>query len=120
MEKTKIVDEIIINPEKMDGSSVKKVSDADYQRISGTYLHGILQTQNGYDIFNIIGIVPNCTGKFPARILGRPVSSNQATFFLWQTRTGENVLYHGLVPLNTDKESLKDAEKKFEERRSFI
>lgn len=96
---------ILINPENIEGILFDESKPS--KRIGFTYMHGILQDDNGYDIFSICAPnVPTSTGIYPAKVLGRAEDDNEATFYLW---TNGN-LHTGLLVLNRDKDAVEYAE----------
>lgn len=109
-----IVSHVLINPEGINGGFVDNVQTT--KRISGTYLHGLLQSDNGFDIFGIIGEVPNVAGIYPAKVLGRH-NDDDATFFLW---IGGDKRPHGLVVLTREKKAMKYAKEMYDKRSSVL
>lgn len=99
-----IVHHLIINPENKEGVSVDETSPS--KRIAGTYLHGLLQSRNGYDIFSIIGTLPTSIGIYPAKVLGRADNDNECTLFLWVCSSNRT---HGLVVLNRETSAMQYA-----------
>lgn len=109
-----IASHVIINPEDFGGEFVYK--EQSTKRITGTYLHGLLQSDNGFDIFGIIGEVPNVTGIYPAKVLGRH-NDDDATFFLW---VGSDKKTHGLVILSREIKAMNYAKEMFDKRSTLL
>jgi hypothetical protein len=110
-----VVPHLIINPQSYDGEYVDNVSET--KRITGTYLHGLCETGNGFDIFGIVGTLPTSTGIYPAKILGRTENDNDCTFFLWVCSHGQT---HGLVVLTRELNAMKHARALYEKRSAVI
>jgi hypothetical protein len=105
---------VIINPEGLNGGFVD--NNQTTRRIAGTYLHGLLQSDNGFDIFGIIGEVPDFSGIYPAKVLGRHNDDN-ATFFLW---VGSDKRPHGLVVLTREEKAMTYAKEMFDKRSTIL
>lgn len=110
-----IVSHIMINPQTIDGQYINEHSKT--RRIAGTYLHGLVESGNGFDIFGIIGTLPTSTGIYPAKILGRTENDNDCTFFLWLCNNNQP---HGLVVLTREKRAMEYARALYEKRSTVI
>lgn len=110
-----IVSNLVINPQNIEGIYIDEQSET--KRISGTYLHGLIEAGNGFDIFGIIGTLPTSTGIYPAKILGRPENDNDCTFFLWLCK---NNYPHGLVVLTREEKAMEYARALYEKRSTKI
>jgi hypothetical protein len=109
-----IASQVVINPETMHGDYFDNNPALYNVRVTGTYLHGILQDKAQFDIFAFVNFVPNSTGIYPAKVL---TLSENATLFLW---VDKNDMVHGLVVDNDDKESVEYATKCYNERKSHL
>jgi len=98
-----------INPESVLG---KQRFDFPSKRIPFTYLHGKLESENGYDIFSIAEPVPTEAGIYPCL-----VGKVKATLYFWLTSFGET---HGLVVANDDFEAIQYAEKCYKEKADIL
>lgn len=110
-----ITTHLVINPQDGEGNYADETSET--KRIAGTYLHGLVQYDNGYDIFGIIGTLPTCAGIYPAKILGRTENDNDCTLFLW---LDNNSHPRGLVVLNREEYAMKFAKERYENRSSIL
>jgi hypothetical protein len=110
-----IVPHLIINPQTFDGQYVDEQTET--KRISGTYLHGLCETGNGFDIFGIIGTLPPSTGIYSAKILGRTENDNDCSFFLWLCKHNRP---HGLVVLTREQRAMEYARALYEKRSTVI
>jgi hypothetical protein len=106
-----IATHLTINPENIKGIAVDETSPS--KRIAGTYLHGLLETNNQFDIFRIVGPLPTSIGIYPAKVLGRPDNDNECTLFLWVCKSNRT---HGLVVLNREKRAMKYALEQYNKR----
>lgn len=106
---------LIINPQNYDGDYVGGKENT--KRIAGTYLHGLCENGNGFDIFGIQGALPSSTGIYPAKILGRPENDNDCTMYLW---IGRDNRAHGLVVLNRETSAMEYARALYEKRSEII
>lgn len=107
-----LIEKVMINPMHIGGNY--KYPHLETNRIQWTYLDGDLQIKVGYDIFGIVGEIPNFAGIYPADVLG--VDEN-STFFLW---VGKDNRTHGLVVANSDTENYNNAMKKYLSKTSIL
>lgn len=114
----------IIGESLSDGYS-SKYKPEDLVRASWCYLHGELESLNGYDIFSLLkqeltseqndrGVITN---QFSEGIYSCLFEDKECTFFRWENDTTK---YCGLVVLNTDKKSYRYAERQFNLKSSCI
>ena len=114
----------IIGESLNDGYS-SKYKPEDLIRASWCYLHGELESLNGYDIFSLLRqelSLEQIDSSWLSDSFGEGVypclfEDKECTFFRWK---GSNIRYQGLVVLNTDKKSYKDAEGKYNSKAPFI
>ena len=101
---------LTIIPEKIDGSLNANYKDDDVVRSSCCYLHGELQTKNGYDIFSLLKselqpeqIEENkwVSNELKDGIYPCVCMDEECTFFRWWN--GRH--FNGLVVLNSDGDS---------------
>lgn len=111
-----------IVPEKSNGDLIGDYTQEELARASSCYLHGELDFEVGYDIFNMLKseLKPEQIdqhdrltdefgpGIYPCICMGEP-----CTFFRWK-----NGGYHGLVVFNTDKDAYEYASKCYEEKQT--
>lgn len=112
--KEPIHEKILINPQTHEGIYRDEMSESETRRITRTFLHGELQTKNGYDIFGIVGEIPTYTGIYPCEVVGIDA---QCTFFLWIATDGRA---HGLVVANSNETDIAYARKCFEKKTSVL
>lgn len=114
---------LTIVPESLEGT-IEGYKDEDCIRASWCYLHGQLESKNGYDIFSLLKseILPEhqddkwLSYSFPEGEYECICFNQPCTFFYW-TRRGHG---GGLVVFNSDKELYEDAKAKFERRETCI
>ena len=109
-----IFEKMIINPQEYAGGYRDEKSAEETRRISGTYLHGKLQSDNEFDIFGIVGEAPKYAGIYPCDVLG--IDEN-CTFYFW---IGVDNRPHGLVVANSDIDAVMYAEKEFNKKSSIL
>ena len=110
-----IVPHLVINPQTYEGDYIDETSET--KRITGTYLHGLCESGNGFDIFGIIGPLPTVAGIYPAKILGRPENDNDCTFFLWLCNNNRT---HGIAVLTREQRAMDYARALYEKRSAVI
>ena len=106
------MEKLIINPIDIDTGDYR--FNEPTIRLSGTYLHGQLQDDNGYDIFGIITEEKNLQledGMYPCEVRGL---HDDCTFFYWKRKSPD--FHRGLVVRNDDVNRLQDARAKFDRR----
>ncbi len=115
---TTTVKALTIIGHNLNGGYTSKCKQKDIVRASWCYLHGELEGLNGYDIFSLLKqeltseqIDDNrLSDSFGEGMYPCLFKDKECTFFRWKDNTSRP---HGLVVLNTDKVSYKDAERKF-------
>ena len=82
---------------------------------NGIYLHGKLETMNGYDICSfLLGNRPKDDTMMKAKVYIDECTIVYATLFYWEVRESPtNRYYKGLVVMNDDKEALEYAKDKY-------
>ena len=114
---------LTIIPIKIDGSAENNIPDEDLIRPDYCYLHGELESQNGYDIFCLLRSELKesdinekwISQSFPAGEYKCTCFGKDCTFFLWKTRR-----LHGLVVSNTDTKAYEYAKEKYLEKSIVI
>ncbi len=82
---------------------VYSAHDDKYQdelRFEGTYAHGELETELGYDIFSF-SRNPNINGQGHYEFI---INERLATFFLWKSEIDMGSKWRGYLIYNTDKD----------------
>ena len=116
---------LTIIPETFDGELASDLTREEVVRASWCYLHGELETENGFDIFSILKkeLEPQfidsdtwLSDDFPEGIYDCICFDKPCTFFIWSNGRRNS----GLVVLNSDLEAFNYAKKSFEEKSSSI
>ena len=107
-----------IIPETISGklNTDLKITDEDVVRASWCYLHGELESLNGFDIFSLLKseLSENeidaswVSDEFKEGIYPCTCFNQECTFFRWKNRK-----FHGLVVLNSDVTSFNYAKEQY-------